>query len=120
MSAKRTETPGTDVETKKEVKAETKTEAKVPVKSAKAKETKKEPMIYLGPDIKGIASHRDVFSDGVGSFFEKKIEEIPVLKNLLFPISEGGKKLAELKNGGAVERLYQVAKDQLEKGEANG
>lgn len=116
MSAKKTETPVTDVETKTEAKAET----KAPAKSAKAKEAKKEPMIYLGPDIRGIANHRDVFSDGIGSFFEKKIEEIPVLKNLLFPISEGGKKLAELKNGGAVERLYQAAEDQLEKGEANG
>lgn len=116
MNTKKTETPGTGVETKTETKAET----KAPAKSAKAKETKKEPVIYLGPDIKGIASHRDVFSDGVGSFFEEKINEIPALKNLLFPISEGGKKLAELKNGGAVQRLYQAAEDQLKKGETNG
>lgn len=135
MSTKKTAVSETDTATKTETKTEVKEETKEDVKSAEAEareeakedvenaeaEAKKEPVIYLGPDIKGIASHRDVFSDGVGSFFEKKIEEIPVLKNLLFPISEGGKKLAELKNGGAVERLYQAAKDQLEKkGEADG
>lgn len=74
-------------------------------------------MIYLGPDIKGIARHCDVFSGEAGSFFDAKAKEIPILKDLLFPISEGGKKLAELKKGGPVCRLYQKAEEQLRKGD---
>lgn len=92
-----------------------KTEPKVPVRAAK--KDGNGPVIYLGPDIKGIARHCDVYSGEAGSFFDDKAEEIPVLKELLFPISEGGKKLAELKNGGAVCRLYKAAEAQLKKGD---
>lgn len=74
-------------------------------------------MIYLGPDIKGIARHCDVFGGEAGSFFDAKAKEIPILKELLFPIREGGKKLAELKNGGPVCRLYKETEEQLRKGD---
>ncbi len=77
----------------------------------------KNPLIYLGPDIKGIARHCDVFSGEAGSFFDAKAKEIPILKELLFPISEGGKKLAELKKGGPVCQLYKEAEEQLRKGD---
>lgn len=92
-----------------------KTETKPPAKGMK--KNGKNPMIYLGPDIKGIARHCDVFSGEAGSFFDAKAKEIPILKDLLFPISEGGKKLAELKKGGPVCRLYQKAEEQLRKGD---
>lgn len=92
-----------------------KTETKPPAKGTK--KNGKNPMIYLGPDIKGIARHCDVFSGEAGSFFDAKAKEIPILKELLFPISEGGKKLAELKKGGPVCRLYKEAKEQLRKGD---
>ncbi len=92
-----------------------KTEIKVPTKGTKKRG--KNPMIYLGPDIKGIARHCDVFSGEAGSFFDAKAKEIPVLKELLFPISEGGKKLTELKKGGPVCRLYKDAEQQLRKGD---
>lgn len=92
-----------------------KTGTKVPVRKTKKKE--KESMIYLGPDIKGIARHCDVFGGEAGSFFAAKAKEIPILKEFLFPISEGGKKLAELKKGGPVCRLYKEAEEQLRKGD---
>ena len=102
-----------DVATIKETAKKTGT--KVPVKETKKKG--KNPVIYLGPDIKGIARHCDVFSGETGSFFDAKAKEIPILRDLLFPINEGGKKLAELKNGGPAYRLYQAAKEQLMKGD---
>lgn len=92
-----------------------KTETKPPAKGTKKKG--KNPMIYLGPNIKGIARHCDVFSGEAGSFFDAKAKEIPILKDLLFPISEGGKKLAELKKGGLVCRMYKEAEEQLRKGD---
>lgn len=92
-----------------------KTETKTPARGTKKRG--KNPLIYLGPDIKGIARHCDVFSGEAGSFFDAKAKEIPILKELLFPISEGGKKLAELKKGGPVCRLYQKAEEQLRKGD---
>ncbi|MCM1245916.1 MAG: hypothetical protein NC293_09780 [Roseburia sp.] len=118
MSTKNAVVPETDTTPKTETKTEAKTAKKAPVKGAETKK-EKEPVIYLGPNIKGIANHCEVFSGGAGSFFDKRAETVPVLKNLLFPISKGGEKLAELKNGGTVARLYQAAKDQLEKGEAD-
>lgn len=102
-----------DVATIKETAKKTGT--KVPVKETKKKG--KNPMIYLGPDIKGIARHCDVFSGETGSFFDAKAKEIPILEELLFPISEGGKKLTELKKGGLVCRLYKDAEQQLRKGD---
>lgn len=92
-----------------------KTETKASARGTKKKG--KNPLIYLGPDIKGIARHCDVFNGEAGSFFDAKAKEIPILKELLFPISEGGKKLAELKKGGPVCRLYKEAKEQLRKGD---
>lgn len=92
-----------------------KTETKAPAKGTKKRG--KNPVIYLGPDIKGIARYCDVFSEKAGSFFDEKAKEVPILRDLLFPINEGGKKLAELKNGGPAYRLYQAAKEQLMKGD---
>jgi hypothetical protein len=106
LSTKSDVAPGKD--------AAKKIETKAPVKVTKKK---KEPMIYLGPDIKGIARYCDVFSEKAGSFFDEKAKEVPILRDLLFPINEGGKKLAELKNGGPAYRLYQAAKEQLMKGD---
>lgn len=94
-----------------------KTAAKAAAKTKNAK--KKEALIYLGPSIKGIASHCDVYSDEVDSLFADKINEVPVLKNLLFPISEGGKKMAELKQGGSVSKLYQIAEKKLKEEKKN-
>lgn len=88
------------------------TTARVAAKKAK-EEQKKEALIYLGPSIRGIANHCDVFSDEVGPIFAGKIKEIPVLSELLLPISQGGKKMAELKQGGPLSKLYQVAEKKI-------
>ena len=99
-----------------------KTAAKTAKKETKAKtektqKVKQEPVIYLGPDIKGIANHRDVFSDGCDSLFGEKLKEIPALKELCVPVTKAGEKMAELKRGGAFCKLYEAVKEQLEKGE---
>lgn len=101
-----------------------KTAAKTAKKEAKGKTAKlqkvnKEPVVYLGPNIKGIANYLDIFSDGCDSLFGKKLKEIPLLKELCVPVTKAGDKMAELKRGGAFCKLYEAVKEQLEKGEAN-
>ncbi len=88
-------------------------------KTAKLQKVNKEPVVYLGPNIKGIANHLDIFSDGCDSLFGKKLKEIPLLKELCVPVTKAGDKMAELKQGGSFCKLYEAAKEQLEKGEAN-
>ncbi len=70
-------------------------------------------VIYLGPDIKGVANHGDVFRDGYRSLFDGMGERAPLFGNLLFPIGEGTKKYAELRKGGPVARLYEAAENCL-------
>ncbi len=95
------------------------TAGKRETKSKVEKKTKPEPVVYLGPNIRGVVSHCDVFRDGCGSFFEEKAKEIPVLKDLCIPITAAGKKMMELKSGGAFCKLYEAAAEQLEKGAEN-
>ncbi len=80
---------------------------------------KAKPVIYLGPDIKGIANHCDVFSDGCGPRLAKICEEIPILRSLCVPLKDAGEKFVQLKTGGIFSKLYQAALEQLEKGAEN-
>ncbi len=90
------------------------TRAKKRGSADKRKPTLKEPVMYLGPDIKGIAKHRSVYCESeVDSFFADKIKEIPVLGALLVPISESGKKMAELEKKEGIYRIYQAAVQKL-------
>lgn len=116
---KKTIVPETDTEkvseTITEKVTETKTSARKNTKAAK----KKEASIYIGPDIKGIVNHCDVFSDEIDSRFAEKMKEVPILKNLFFPISEGGEKLANLKKGMEISKLYKAAEQKLKEGDSN-
>lgn len=84
---------------------------------------KTEPVMYLGPNIKGVAFHCDIYSDGVGPLFEEKIKKVPILKELLIPVTQAGKALTDLKTGGDICRKYQAAETILkesEKGDTDG
>ncbi len=82
------------------------------------REKKWETLMYLGPDIKGTAKHGQIFQDGISPALAGKMEKIPVLKNLCFPMDEATGKFAELKAGGPVSKLYEAAAVQLkEKGD---
>lgn len=76
---------------------------------------KSEVLMYLGPSIKGAANHGQIFRDGISPALAEKIEKIPVLKNLCFPMDEATRKFAELKAGGPVSKLYEAAAVQLKK-----
>lgn len=80
-------------------------------------EKKEGTLVYLGPNIKGIVYHGDVLRDGGSALLDAQIQKVPVLKELLVPVSSASEKFAELKKGGAISKLYEAAKSQLKKGE---
>lgn len=108
-------------ETNKTKVSESDTAKKAAAKTAVKKDVKSKaepgPVVYLGPDIKGIVNHCDVFRGGCGSLFDEKVKEFPLLKKMCVPVKEAGRKMAELKNGGAFVKLYEAVKEQLKEGE---
>lgn len=92
-------------------------------KARPAARTEKKPpakegaVMYLGPDIKGIASHGVILSDGCGSFFDEVKEKCPMIRSLCVPLDKAPEKYAELKAGGAISKLYKAAEKALEETE---
>lgn len=82
-----------------------KTEKKTPAKEG--------AVMYLGPDIKGIASHGVILSDGCGSLFDEVEEKCPMIRSLCVLLDKAPEKYAELKAGGAISKLYKAAEEAL-------
>lgn len=100
------------------------TEAKARPAAGTEKKTsaKAEAVMYLGPDIKGIASHGVILSDGRGSLFDEVKEKVPMIHSLCVPLDQAPEKYAELKTGGAISKLYQAAEkalNQIKKGDGS-
>lgn len=100
-------------------KTQTNDNKKNETKEKARKKTKAEAFMYLGPDIKGIVRHGEIFRDEGGEAFLEMQKKIPVLKELYVPIAEAGKKFVELKTGGSASKLYDAAVQQMRKGEAD-
>ena len=54
--------------------------------ASKAKEGDKEPVAYVGPDIKNVAINGTVYVGGLPEPLQEKIGEVPALKGLLVQI----------------------------------
>lgn len=50
--------------------------------ASKAKEGSKEPVAYVGPDIKNVAINGTVYIDGLPEPLQEKIGDVPALKGL--------------------------------------
>lgn len=61
-------------------------------------ETKKEAVIYLGPEIPGVVSVGMVFSRGLPPQMERTLKELPAAGKLLVPISNAVDARKKLKN----------------------
>lgn len=83
MSAKKT-TAGTE-ETKKE-------ETAVSEKEATGGKTenpdRKETVVYVGPTVTGVATHNQIFNNGLPDGLKAAIEKEPAIASLIVPISE--------------------------------
>lgn len=75
----------------------------------------KEATTYLGPTIKNVVESGTVFVAGkVTTIFEKKMEEIPLLKSLLIPTSGLVKAKKELRNKeSTISAIYRKAEEAI-------
>jgi hypothetical protein len=81
--------------------------------TATAKENK-EPVTYMGPDIKNVAVHGTTYTDGIPESLTKKVEQVPALKGLLLPVSKlATASVAIATAGTALNNLYNTAADKL-------
>ena len=94
--------------------------AEARVAAGKAKEGKKEPVAYVGPDIKNIAVNGTVYIDGLPEPLQEKIRDVPALKGLLVPVSGlAAAGVAIATQGTALNHLYHAVSARLQEQQKN-
>ena len=80
-------------------------------------ELKKEPVIYVGPNIFLFAVHKfQVYADGLPPYVTRAIEKIPEIESLIVPVSELEAMRAKIEEAGTKEsRLYNKIEKAVEK-----
>ena len=88
--------------------------------ASKAKEGDKEPVAYVGPDIKNVAINGTVYIDGLPATLQEKIGDVPALKGLLVPISNlAAAGVAITTQGTALNNLYNAVSAKLQEQQKN-
>ena len=88
--------------------------------ASKAKEGDKEPVAYVGPDIKNVAINGTVYVGGLPEPLQEKIGEVPALKGLLVPISNlATAGVAITTQGTALNNLYNAVSAKLQEQQKN-
>ena len=88
--------------------------------ASKAKEGDKEPVAYVGPDIKNVAINGTVYVGGLPEPLQEKIKEVPALKGLLVPISNlATAGVAITTQGTALNNLYNAVSAKLQEQQKN-
>ena len=88
--------------------------------ASKAKEGSKEPVAYVGPDIKNVAINGTVYVDGLPTALQEKIGDVPALKGLLVPISNlAAAGVAITTQGTALNNLYNAVSVKLQEQQKN-
>lgn len=83
--------------------------------------TAKEPVIYIGPSIVGVATKGTVYKNGLTPQMEKAVEELPALNTLLVEIGKITQARKNLKNKeSAVSICYAKAEEYARKKGAKG
>lgn len=73
-----------------------------------------EPVTYMGPDIKNVATHGTTYTDGIPAELEEKIAAVPALKGLLIPVSKlAASSVAIATEGSALNTLYKTVQGKL-------
>ena len=82
------------------------------------KTVEKEPVMYMGPDVKFKGSYimnGTTFTNGLPNALEEFKKEVPVVSRLIVPISKLAETGAEIaKSGSVLNKLYAMAKDIAE------
>ena len=101
-----------------------KTQAETTAATAAAVEAReegsKEPVAYVGPDIKNVAINGTVYIDGLPEPLQEKIGDVPALKGLLVPISNlAAAGVAITTQGTALNNLYNAVSAKLQEQQKN-
>ena len=79
-----------------------------------AARTVAEAVAYMGPDIKRVAINGTTYIGNLPEGLQKKIEEIPVLKGLVVPVSRLAEAtVAIATKGTSLNNLYEIAQVRL-------
>ena len=86
-----------------------------------APKTVKEPVIYIGPSIVGVATKGTVYKNGLTPQMGKAVKELPALNTLLVEIGKITQARKDLKNKeSAVSICYEKAEEYARKKGAKG
>ena len=79
-------------------------------KTTENNEVRKETLVYLGPTIVGVATQNTFFNNGLSEELKNAIKEMPVINNLIVPLSKYTKASSEInKKEGAMYEFYKIA-----------
>ena len=70
-----------------------------------------ETQVYVGPTIEGVVKRDTFFNNGISDQLKKAIKEKPVLGSLVVPLCKFPDAKKEIQIGGAMQVLYQKAKE---------
>jgi len=80
-------------------------------KIAEPMASEKESMVYVGPTINGVAVQYTVYNNGISAELKTAIEAMPVIGNLIVPITKLSSTMQNLSNHqGAMHIQFEKAK----------
>ena len=80
----------------------------------KQNSVKKETVIYIGPDIKGVVKKNTIFNNGITKGLKKKMEEKPMIGGLIIPIEQlADANMQLLKKGSVLNTLYKKVEKMI-------
>lgn len=73
----------------------------------------KEPVVYIGPDLKNIVSRNTIFKNGIPEEITKEAGSLPVIMKLFVPLKKLPEALKTFTQGGFYKTLYDNALKQI-------
>ncbi len=73
----------------------------------------KEPVIYIGPDLKNIVSRNTIFKNGIPEEITREAGSLPVIMKLFVPLKKLPEALKTFTQGGFYKTLYDNALKQI-------
>lgn len=67
-------------------------------KTVKQNEVVKEPMMYIGPTIKGVVVKNTIYNSGLPKALVEEGDKLPVIKSLIVPVSKVAEARKNLRN----------------------
>ncbi len=73
----------------------------------------KEPVVYIGPDLKNIVSRNTIFKNGIPEEITREAGSLPVIMKLFVPLKKLPEALKTFTQGGFYKTLYDNALKQI-------